>query len=336
MYYTPNTPEGTRDRLFAECRDRRQVQSKLTHLFRQRGYAEIITPEVEFYDLFVKSGNPMPQESMLKIIDRSGKICVMRPDCTTPIARVAATKLRDMVFPQRLYYNQTIFRSSGANKGGNSEIAQCGVELIGASGQKADVEMVALAVEALAACGLKNFHIELGHVDFFRSVEGQMELEPEQAETMRQLIENKNFAALNDFLEPYGTQPASMALRNLSRLFGGREVLEEAERLIGKNAALDHLKEVYSELEKAGYGDYLRFDLGLVHQIDYYTGLVFRGYAEGFGAAVLSGGRYDHLVETFGRPAQATGFAVDVDGVAECLPPAQLPRVGTLVHYERG
>lgn len=336
MYYTPNTPEGTRDRLFAECRDRRQVQSKLTHLFRQRGYAEIITPEVEFYDLFVKSGNPMPQESMLKIIDRSGKICVMRPDCTTPIARVAATKLRDMVFPQRLYYNQTIFRSSGANKGGNSEIAQCGVELIGASGQKADVEMVALAVEALAACGLKNFHIELGHVDFFRSVEGQMELEPEQAETMRQLIENKNFAALNDFLEPYGTQPASMALRNLSRLFGGREVLEEAERLIGQNTALDHLKEVYSELEKAGYGDYLRFDLGLVHQIDYYTGLVFRGYAEGFGAAVLSGGRYDHLVETFGRPAQATGFAVDVDGVAECLPPAQLPRVGTLVHYERG
>ena len=131
MYYTPNTPEGTRDRLFAECRDRRQVQSKLTHLFRQRGYAEIITPEVEFYDLFVKSGNPMPQESMLKIIDRSGKICVMRPDCTTPIARVAATKLRDMVFPQRLYYNQTIFRSSGANKGGNSEIAQQGTYTVG-------------------------------------------------------------------------------------------------------------------------------------------------------------------------------------------------------------
>ena len=336
MNYTPTTPEGTRDRLFAECRERRQVQSKLTHLFRQRGYAEIITPEVEFYDLVTRSGNPMPQESMLKMIDHSGKICVLRPDCTTPIARVAATKLRDMVLPQRLYYNQTVFRFSGANQGGSSEIAQCGVELIGAAGCKADVEMVALAVDALAACGLKDFHIELGHVEFFRSVAGQMEMEPEQADLMRRLIENKNFTALNDLLKPYEDQNAAMALRNLSRLFGGRDVLDEAGKLAGQNDALDYLKEVYSELEQAGYGGYIRFDLGLVHEIDYYTGLVFRGYAEGYGSEVLSGGRYDRLVETCGRPAQATGFAVDVDGVAECLPPAQLPRLDTLVHYEPG
>ena len=78
--YTINTPEGTRDRLFAECRERRQVQRELTALFQRRGYAEVSTPEVEFYDLFLQSGNPMPQESMLKIIDRSGKIMVMRPD----------------------------------------------------------------------------------------------------------------------------------------------------------------------------------------------------------------------------------------------------------------
>ena len=94
MNYTINTPEGTRDRLFAECRDRRRVQSALTAQFRRRGYAEVSTPEVEFYDLFLQSGNPMPQEAMLKLIDRSGKIMVMRPDCTAPIARVAATKLQ--------------------------------------------------------------------------------------------------------------------------------------------------------------------------------------------------------------------------------------------------
>lgn len=109
MNYTVHTPEGTRDRLFAECRERRQVQRALTALFRRRSYAEIITPEVEFYDLFLQSGNPLPQEAMLKIIDRSGKIMVMRPDCTTPIARVAATKLRTVPLPQRLYYDQTVF-----------------------------------------------------------------------------------------------------------------------------------------------------------------------------------------------------------------------------------
>lgn len=336
MNYTANTPEGTRDRLFAECRDRRQVQDHLTALFRRRGYAEIITPEVEFYDLFLRSGNPMPQESMLKIIDRSGKIMVMRPDCTTPIARVAATKLKTVPLPQRFYYNQTVFRSGDAHKAASSEIAQCGVELIGASGKKADVEMVAMAVDSLRACGLKNFHIELGHVGLFRALAAEMDMEPSEIEQMRMLIEGKNFAALNDMLEPYASKPACAVLRRLSHLFGGAEVLEEAERLCAGSEVLTYLRTLYGELEVAGYAAYLRFDLGLVHQIDYYTGVVFRGYVEGAGDAVLSGGRYDALVEAFGRPAHATGFAVDVDAVAGCLPSVTLPDLDLVVHYEDG
>lgn len=137
-----NTPEGTRDRLYAECLERRQVQGALVDLFRRRGYAEVITPEVEFYDLFVHSGSPLPQETMLKIIDRSGKIMVMRPDTTTPIARLAATKLKTLPLPQRLYYDQTVFRSGNAHEGGSSEIAQCGVEMLGATGMKAMVSLI--------------------------------------------------------------------------------------------------------------------------------------------------------------------------------------------------
>ncbi len=336
MKYTINTPEGTQDRLFAECRDRRSVQNSLTALFRRRGYAEVSTPEVEFYDLFLQSGNPLPQEAMLKIIDRSGKIMVMRPDCTTPIARVAATKLKALPLPQRLYYDQTVFRSGAEHRGGSSELAQCGVELLGAAGAKADLEMVALAVDALRGCGLERFHIELGHAGFFKSLAGQVDMEPAAVEQMRQLIEGKNFAALNDLLDPYGAQPACAALRRLSRLFGGVEVLDEAEALAGENEAVNYLRNLYQALETAGYGPYIRFDLGLVHQIDYYTGVVFRGYVEGAGDAVLSGGRYDGLVASFGRDAPATGFAIDVDAVAGCLPAGALPRLELLVHFEAG
>ena len=331
--YTINTPEGTRDRLFAECRERRQVQRELTALFQRRGYAEVSTPEVEFYDLFLQSGNPMPQESMLKIIDRSGKIMVMRPDCTTPIARVAATKLKALPLPQRLFYDQTVFRSGQEHKGGSSEIAQCGVELIGAAGWRADLEMVALAVDALGACGVKDYHVELGHVGFFRDLASRVDMPAAVIEQMRLLIEGKNFAALNDLLEPYAGQGACKALKRLSRLFGGAEVLDEAEELSGGSAALVYLRQLYIALSKAGYGDYLRFDLGLVHQIDYYTGVVFRGYVEGAGDAVLSGGRYDNLAEAFGRAAPATGFAVDVDAVAGCLPEAPVASLETLIHY---
>ena len=330
-----NTPEGTRDRLFSECLERRLVQSALIELFRRRGYTEVITPEVEFYDLFIQSGNPIPQEAMLKIIDRSGKIMVMRPDCTAPIARVAATKLKSQPPPQRLYYDQTVFRDRLAHVGGSREIAQCGVEMIGAVGDKADLEMVAMAVDSLRACGLGQFHIELGHAGFYRALAGRMKMGPDGLERLRAAIEGKNFALLNDLLEPYRSEEAYAALRRLPYLFGGVEVLDEAQALAGSCGSLDFLRRLYGELSAAGYGDCVRFDLGLVHQLDYYTGLVFRGYAEGAGAPVLSGGRYDGLMEQFGRKAEAIGFAVDVDAVGACLT-VETPRLETVSHYGPG
>jgi ATP phosphoribosyltransferase regulatory subunit len=335
MKFIPYTPEGTRDRLFGECRERRQVQSRLTHLFRNRGYAEIITPEVEFYDSFLTGGCAIPQESMLKIIDRSGKICVMRPECTIPIARVAATKLKDSPLPQRFYYNQNVYRSSRGNRGDDGERAQCGIELIGAKGVRADLEMLCMAVDALRSCGLEHFHIEIGHAGIYRALASEMRVDQETAEQIRTLIEGKSFAALKDFLAPYSDRPTCSALNQLAYLFGGVEVLDQAEALgSGEEGTIAYLRTLYDLLDQAGYGPYIRFDLGLVHQIDYYTGVVFRGYVEGAGTAVLSGGRYDRLLEAFGRPAQATGFAVDVDAVAACLPPVELPVVDTIVYYE--
>lgn len=335
IYYNINTPGGTRDRLFSECVERRQVQQALTGLFRRRGYREVITPEVEFYDLFVRSGNPLSQEAMLKIIDRSGKIMVMRPDCTTPIARVAATRLKSVPLPQRLFYDQTVFRSGRAHHGESCEIAQCGIEMVGALGQKADLEMIVMAVDALRCCGLEDFHIEVGHAGFFRMLSERLEISSEQLERVRQSIEGKNYAALNDLMEEFPASPACHALRRLPYLFGGVEVLEEARTLGGDHEALDYLQGLYEELQAARYAAYIRFDLGLVHQIDYYTGVIFRGYAKGAGAPVLSGGRYDNLVEQLGRKAEATGFTVDVDAVGSCLT-VEMPQLSTVVHFEAG
>lgn len=336
MNVTVNTPEGTRDRLFAECQERRQVQARLTRLFRQRGFLEVSTPDTEFYDLFALSGSAIPQERMIKVDDPCGKFCVLRPDSTTPIARVAATKLKAVALPQRLYYDQTVYRSNPAHNGGSREIPQCGVELIGARGRKADLEIIVTAVDALRSCGAPKFHVELGHAGFFRDLAARLQLAQEAEEEMRALIEGKNFAALTAFLAPYRGEAACEALLQLSRLFGGEEVLTQAEKLAGRTEAVDYLRSLYDELSAAGYGQYVRFDLGMVHQIDYYTGVVFRGYVEGAGDAVLSGGRYDNLVGAFGRDAQATGFAVDVDAVARTLPEIAPPVLRTVVHYEPG
>lgn len=334
MFRTIPTPEGTRDRLFGECRERRQVQKALLGLFQRRGFDEVSTPEVEFYDLFLRSGNPMPQEQLLKIIDRGGKIMVMRPDCTTPIARVAAAKLKHLPAPQRLYYDQTVFRSGQEHRGGRSEIAQCGVELLGAQGLRADVEVLALAADSLRSTGLEDFHIEVGHVGFFQDLARALHLPQEDTETIRTLIEGKNFAALADLLAPYVHTVSGKALDRLPYLFGGVEVLDEAETLFPGSDAIAYLRALYAALEAAGYGEDFRFDLGLVHQIDYYTGVVFRGYAMGAADAVLSGGRYDGLLAAFGPDTPATGFAVDVDAVAGCLPFVEPTPVTLLIHYD--
>ena len=230
MKLTINTPEGTQDRLFSECQERRQVQSRLTGLFLRRGYLEVSTPEIEFYDLFSLSGCPIPQERMIKVSDPSQKFCVLRPDSTIPIARVAATKLCSVPLPQRLYYDQTVYRFNPAHNGASREIPQCGVELIGAKGIKADLEMIVTAIDALRCCGAPRFYVELGHAGFFRDLTGRLGLDEDAIEQARVLIEGKNFAALSAFLQPYQGDLAAVALERLSHLFGGPEVLDEAQR----------------------------------------------------------------------------------------------------------
>ena len=335
-----NTPEGTRDLLYGECQLHRAVQRELTAVFQRCGYSEIATPVVEYYNVFSKAGSAVPEEGTLKMIDRSGRILVLRPDCTLPIARVTATHLQHEPLPQRLYYDETIFRAATVNAGHMSEMDQCGVELIGAAGTRADAEAVAVALEALQSCQLQHYRIELGHAAFFRALAEELNADEMQVEEIRALIEQKSFAALDDLLkERFSDKPSYQALRRLSRLFGGAEVLAEARSLTDNPAAVQALEElsaIYEALCAAGWGAYVGFDLGLVHQIDYYTGMVFCGYVEGSGHVVVTGGRYDALMGKFGRSAPATGFAVDVADVAGALPAQEVKAAHKLVHYEAG
>lgn len=336
MKKTIGTPEGTRDRLFAECAGCRRVAEAAGAEFRRQGYCELLTPNVEFYDLISTAGHPLPQEAMLKIVDRTGKILVMRPDNTVAIGRVAATKLGGLPLPLRLYYDQTVFRSDDANTGARSEIDQCGVELIGASGLRADLEVLALAISTLDACGLQDGHIEIGHAGYFSALLRRLDMPQDQQEAVIALAERKEYTAYREALAPYAEQAAGRALLQLPRLFGGPEVLERAKSLCDDPEAaevLGYLETLYSVLRQAGLGHRVRFDLGLIHTIEYYTGMVFRGYGLGAASAVLSGGRYDKLIGQFGQQMPAAGFGLDVEAVAACLPQAEHQRPQTVVYY---
>ena len=327
-----STPEGTRDLLFSSCRALRQTENAVRDALEERGYSEIITPAVEYYDVFAQANPELDQDQMLKIIDKSGRICVARPDNTTPIARIAATRLDDAALPVRLYYSQKVFRSVSGDHGHKGEFLQVGAELIGADGLAADKDILSAAFAALSRTGADNFRIELGHAEIYKALIEELGADAASSEAIRRLIENKSFAALGDALQPFGSRPAAKALSAMPQLFGGIEVLDEVETLTGNVrvlGAIAYLRRLYQALDEAGYGDHIMIDLGLVHEMDYYTGIMFRGYIGGAGAAILAGGRYNALCAKFGRDLPAGGFGIDVESVAESLQGASRPEVAT-------
>jgi ATP phosphoribosyltransferase regulatory subunit len=314
------TPEGTKDYLFEECLTRRHVEETLTDVFTSHGFHEVVTPALEFYDVFDPDFSGIGQEVMFKMTDRRGRIMVMRPDSTLPIARLTATRLQNLPKPVRLYYTQPIFRNNPGLAGRSDESVQTGIELLGAGGLRADLEAVAVAVEALAKCA-PGFRLELGHAGFFRSLAKRLPVSDDTREDIRSAIESKNYAALNAVLGGLEDCPQVRAVRELPRLFGGEEVFEKAAPLCDGElrATLAYLHEIYRSLSGFGLGDRLIVDLGLVQRNDYYTGIVFSAYLEECGDAVLLGGRYDNLLEHFGSAMPAVGFGVNVDAVAKVL-----------------
>lgn len=316
------TPEGTKDLLFGEAIARRKVENDLLGLFKSRGYCEVITPGLEFFDVFNLNSQYFPQENLYKLTDSKGRLLVMRPDSTMPIARVVATRLKDSPLPMKFCYDQTVYRTEPALKGRSDEIVQTGIELIGSELRIADLEVISTAIDSLRMLG-KPFSLEIGNIGIFKALADKLDVSDKFKEKIRRRIETKNFPALNDLLDSLGSSPVIDALKKLPALFGGEEVFERAEALMSDekiSLLLDELREIYRTASEICGGDgEITVDLGLVNKTDYYTGLIIKGYLQGHGEEVLSGGRYDRLISEFGYDVPAVGFAVNVNAIAKVI-----------------
>lgn len=320
--YAKLTPEGSRDLLFEECDDKKEIETTLSSLYKENNYRKVITPTIEYFDVFKSDNTGIEADEMYKLSDSWGRTTVLRPDNTMPIARLVATRLTKEDFPVRLYYNQNIFVRNKALAGRTDEIAQSGIELIGDGSLDADLEAVSMAVEALKRVKINSFKIEIGHAGFFNAVLDNMNISSTERADICNLIEGKNYSTLSDLLNKIGETAETAVLHRLPRLFGGVEVLDEAKKLYHNDEsdkALDYLKTVYEKMQAMGIADCVMIDLGLVNRSNYYTGIIFRGYAEGSGLTVLTGGRYDNLISGFGLDAPAIGFGVDVTALTNVI-----------------
>ena len=312
-----HTPEGVRDVYGKECARKLTIENKINNIFNLYGFHNVQTPTFEFFDIFNKERGSVPSKNLYKFFDREGNTLVLRPDLTPSIARIAAKNYMDVNIPIKLCYNANTYINNSELQGKLKEITQLGCELIGDDSVEADAEMVALVVNSLKSAGFDKFLVEIGQVDFYKGLLEECGFEDDVEEELRVRIENKNFFGVEELLDSKDiTSNVKDTFLKLPSLFGSSDVLDKAKELATNEKslkAIEKLEEVYSILVDYGVADYISFDLGMLSNFNYYTGIIFKAYTYGTGDAIVAGGRYDKLLSQFGKDSAAIGFAVYMD-----------------------
>ncbi|GMR04514.1 MAG: hypothetical protein BMS9Abin23_0412 [Thermodesulfobacteriota bacterium] len=320
-------PQGVRDILPDEARRIESAAEGILAVFRRRGFKKIITPLLEYVDVLSLGMGANLKDRVLKFIDPfTGRVVAIRPDITSQIARVVATRMRDYDLPLKLCYNENVIRYVGPSRGKSREVLQIGAEYISSEGSaEADAEMISMAIESLIEAGVRDFKIDIGDVEFLKTVLAGLDIEEAVRKDIRDAIALKDFSGLEEVLDSEGgslSPGEKKMLLNLTTLYGEKEVFKEAAAFAKEGRTkevLENLQGVFEILTQKGFGDYVTVDLGEVRGFDYYTGIIFEGFATGFGKPLLSGGRYDDLLERYGFRRAATGFAFDMENIVGAL-----------------
>jgi ATP phosphoribosyltransferase regulatory subunit len=182
---------------------------------------------------------------------------------------------------------------------------------------------VALAVEALRETGLMNFQIGLGQVQFINGIMAESGLTASEQQRVKHCMVSRDLVGLGESLAGSSLAAATQQLiREIPLLHGSDKMVSEAHKLVTSDisrAALENLADIRRLLVGYGVEQYVSFDLGLIRDFDYYTGMVFEGYTAGLGFPLCGGGRYDNMVAAFGAGCPATGFAMGIERVLLAL-----------------
>lgn len=317
-----HTPAGLTDMLVEECETKFKIETAAKEVFAHHGYHMVQPPTFEYYDVY--DAAVTKAENMFKFFDNNGRMLALRPDLTTSVARIAATKPLGEL-PYRIAYAGNAFRNDEAfSNARQREFSQVGIELIGDGGASADAEVIEISIEAMLKFGISDFQIDMGQVDYFKGLAELAGLDGEFGDDLRTKINDKDFAAIDNMLEKLEiTDELKNAFREMPKLFGDIEIVKTALKnpmLSNKSrGALENLMQVYEILKDKGLEKYIAIDLGMVPNLDYYTGIIIKGFAKGVAFPICSGGRYDNLTAKFGRELPATGVAMGIERVMTVL-----------------
>ena len=317
-----HTPEGVRDVYGTEYGQRSKLKAKLNKVFASYGYEGIRTPGFEFFDVFNSEKGTVSAREMFKFFDREGNTLVLRPDVTPSIARCIAKYFNEENMGIRLSYAGNVFLNNSSYQLKLKETCQLGAELVNDASVQADTESNAMAIDCFLAAGLTDFRLSIGEVEFFNGL--TQTIKDEEVKTqLRELILNKNYFGLMEYVETLDlSDKIKDVFLHFNELNGDVAILDQAEAMVENEQskkAIKRLRDVYDILKLYGKERYVSFDLGMLNKHNYYTGIIFKGYTYGTGDAVLKGGRYDNLIEQFGKKAPSVGFAIVLDELMMAL-----------------
>lgn len=312
-------PLGMRDTFPQIYEKVEAVRNTGRDFFCSRGYEFIMTPAVEYFDTVGKA-SAIADAHLFKLVDSQGNTLVLRPDMTTPIARVATSKLLKEMIPIRLAYFASVFRAQETEGGRPAEFDQMGIELIGDNSVFADAEVIVTAMELLQQYGLSQFKITIGHAGILNCILQDYTESVEQQDILRTLLVQRNYVGFEEAVESFDLPKAKTdaLLQFIEEAMNLKEI-KDIEKYVRKNDALEYMQQLAKLLEIANLADYVAFDFTLSSHMSYYTGMLFEVFALGSGFPLGNGGRYDGLLEVFGSKVGATGFSIRVDRLLETL-----------------
>ena len=317
-------PQGMRDILTEESSRRTILQERLQHYMHSCGFGRVETPLFEYYELFSGGISPVDDESIVKTIDRDGRVVVLRPDMTIPTARVASTKLKGQRKPLKLFYAGNVYRADKKNRGAGREFCQVGAEIYGCSSKWLDIETLTMAKESFRVAGIADYKIDIGHVGIIKGIFEEMSLTEEKKSQIISLISEKNLVELENEVSALPLDSSSKEIIcRLPCLFGKPEDVFKGmdEITVNKTVkeSVEYLLQIYGKCKDLGLGSNIIIDAGMTGNMKYYNGLIFKAYARGAGDVVISGGRYDGLMKEMGSDAAASGFAIYIDNMLEAV-----------------
>lgn len=286
---------------------------ELRGLYEQYGYKKYKIGKFEEYSLYATNRDFLAGDKVLTFTDLDGRLLAMKPDVTlSVINNTKATKDKS----EKLYYIENVYRENKENHA-FKEINQMGLEYVGKINRHSILEVIVLAAKTLKTINT-DYLLEISHMHFTVHLLEALKLEESVYLEVLNNIRKKNVTGLTQAAMKAELDSKTIDLLcQLPFLYGEMSKIIKKARTMAlteeMNRDIDELEKYCSALKSLGYSKNIQLDLSMVNDIDYYNGIVFRGYIRSLPGCVLSGGQYDKAMRLFKKDAGGIGFAVYLD-----------------------